>query len=136
MTKRTKVFTSGCVNFVALSSQKSDATPPPDPISVLDGAGDRSYFAEVSNASKSTGQNASAKAGTLPFEEALKKLETIVEAMESEELPLETLLTKYEEGARLAKICQDKLAEAETKIEQLEKNSSGETKLKPFAPQE
>ena len=33
-----------------------------------------------------------AKAELLPFEEALKKLESIVEAMESEDLPLETLL--------------------------------------------
>jgi len=66
----------------------------------------------------------------LPFEEALKKLETIVEAMESEELPLEGLLGKYEEGTRLAKICQAKLGEAELKIQQLEKNAAGEIKLK------
>ena len=67
----------------------------------------------------------------LPFEEALKKLETIVEAMESEDLPLETLLARYEEGTRLAQLCQAKLAEAELKIQQLEKNTAGEMKLKP-----
>ena len=72
------------------------------------------------------------KNGTVPFEEALKKLETIVEAMESEDLPLETLLAKYEEGTKLAQICQAKLAEAELKIQQLEKNAAGELKLKPF----
>lgn len=72
----------------------------------------------------------------MPFEEALKKLEAIVETMEAEELPLESLLAKYEEGTRLAKICQDKLAEAELKIEQLEKTAAGEVKLKPFAPPE
>jgi exodeoxyribonuclease VII small subunit len=88
----------------------------------------------VSNAPRNTGQNPSAKAGVLPFEEALKKLEAIVEAMESEELPLEALLTKYEEGTQLARVCQDKLAEAELKIEQLEKNTAGELKVKPFAP--
>ena len=81
---------------------------------------------------RNAGQNSPAKAGTLPFEEALKKLEAIVEAMESEELPLETLLAKYEEGRRLAKVCQDKLAEAELKIQQLEMNSAGEMKLKPL----
>jgi len=70
--------------------------------------------------------------GGLPFEEALKKLEGVVEAMESDDLPLETLLAKYEEGAKLVKICQDKLAEAELKIQQLEKNAAGEMKLKPF----
>lgn len=51
--------------------------------------------------------------------------------MESEDLPLETLLARYEEGTRLAKICQEKLAEAELKIQQLEKTSAGEMKLKP-----
>ena len=69
-----------------------------------------------------------------PFEEALKKLEGIVGAMESDDLPLETLLSKYEEGTKLVKICQEKLAEAELKIQQLEKSAAGEMKLKPLAP--
>jgi exodeoxyribonuclease VII small subunit len=67
----------------------------------------------------------------LPFEEALKKLETIVESMEAEDLPLETLLARFEEGTRLAKVCQTKLSEAEVKIQQLEKNAAGELSLKP-----
>lgn len=62
----------------------------------------------------------------------MKKLEGVVEAMESDDLPLETLLAKYEEGAKLVKICQEKLAEAELKIQQLEKTASGEMKLKPL----
>ena len=66
-----------------------------------------------------------------PFEEALQKLEAVVEAMEADDLPLETLLARYEEGARLVKICQQKLAEAEIKIQQLEKTAAGEWKLKP-----
>ena len=48
-------------------------------------------------------------------------------------LPLETLLAKYEEGAKLVKICQEKLGEAELKIQQLEKTAAGEMKLKPLA---
>ena len=75
---------------------------------------------------------ADAAKGSLPFEEALKKLEGIVEAMESDDLPLEALLARYGEGTRLVKICQEKLAEAEVKIRQLEKNAAGEMKLKPF----
>jgi len=73
-----------------------------------------------------------AKAEAPKFEEALKKLEGVVEAMESGDLPLETLLAKYEEGARLVKICQEKLVEAELKIQQLEKDAAGEMKLKPL----
>ena len=77
---------------------------------------------------------ADAGKGSLPFEDALKKLEGIVEAMESEDLPLEALLARYEEGTRLVKICQEKLAEAELKIQQLEKNAAGDLKLKPLSP--
>jgi len=74
--------------------------------------------------------------GNLPFEAALQKLEGVVEAMEADDLPLETLLARYEEGARLVKICQEKLAEAEVKIQQLEKTAAGELKLKPFESSE
>jgi len=73
----------------------------------------------------------SAKGG-LRFEEALHQLEGIVEALEADDLPLETLLARYEEGARLVKFCREKLAEAELKIQQLEQNASGEIKLKPL----
>ena len=66
------------------------------------------------------------------FEEALKKLESVVETMESGDLPLETLLARFEEGTRLVKICQEKLEEAELKIQKLEKNAAGEPALKPF----
>jgi exodeoxyribonuclease VII small subunit len=86
----------------------------------------------VPNPAKSTLPNASSKTG-IPFEEALQKLETLVEAMESGDLPLESLLARYEEGVKLTKICQEKLAEAELKIQQLEKTAAGELKLKPLA---
>jgi len=85
----------------------------------------------VPNPTKGAGHTGPAK--SLPFEEALKKLEGVVEAMEGDELPLEALMAKYEEGTRLVKICQEKLAEAELKIQQLEKNAAGELKLKPLA---
>jgi len=87
----------------------------------------------VANPSKSAGQTS---AKSLPFEDALKKLESVVAAMESGDLPLEMLLARYEEGTRLVKICQEKLAEAELKIQQLEKNAAGEMKLKPFETEE
>jgi exodeoxyribonuclease VII small subunit len=66
------------------------------------------------------------------YEEALKKLESLVEDMESGDLPLETLLGQFEEGTRLVRFCQAKLAEAELKIQQLEKTAEGELELKPF----
>jgi exodeoxyribonuclease VII small subunit len=84
----------------------------------------------------STKTAANHPANVPPFEEALKKLESIVEAMEADDLPLETLLAKYEEGSRLVKICREKLSEAELKIQQLEKNAAGEMKLKPLVEDE
>ena len=86
----------------------------------------------MASVTKNAGQDAPAKAAGLTFEVALKKLESIVEAMESEELPLESLMAKYEEGTKLARTCQEKLAEAELKIQRLEKSEGGEMKLKPM----
>lgn len=85
----------------------------------------------MSKAVKNGGAAANAAQADMPFEEALKKLEAIVEAMESDELPLDQLLTRFEEGSKLAQVCQTKLAEAELKVQQLEKNAAGELTLKP-----
>ena len=62
----------------------------------------------------------------ITFEDAAEKLEAIVEAMESEELPLEKLLVQYEEGTKLVKVCESKLQAAEKRITQLEENLEGE----------
>jgi len=73
------------------------------------------------------------QAVNLPFEEALKRLEDIVDSMENHDLPLESLLAKYEDGTRLAQNCQTRLAEAEVKIQQLERKSNGQFALKPLS---
>jgi exodeoxyribonuclease VII small subunit len=67
----------------------------------------------------------------ISFEAAAEKLESIVEAMESEGLPLEKLLVQYEEGTKLVKICESKLQAAEKRITQLEKNLEGELASRP-----
>ena len=67
----------------------------------------------------------------ITFEDAAEKLETIVEAMESEELPLEKLLVQYEEGTKLVKVCESKLQAAEKRITQLEENLGGELAARP-----
>jgi exodeoxyribonuclease VII small subunit len=86
----------------------------------------------MSKAAKST-PGATPENTDVPFEEALTRLESIVQTMEGDDLSLETLLQKYEQGSRLARICQAKLAEAELKIKQLEKNAAGDLVLKPLA---
>ena len=68
----------------------------------------------------------------LSFEQAIQRLEKIVADMESADLPLEDVLKKYEEGTRLARLCGDKLDEAQKKIELLARKSDGSVELKPF----
>jgi len=55
----------------------------------------------------------------LSFEEALARLEKIVQALEGQELPLEQTLALYEEGTLLAKECGRRLDEAEQRIRSL-----------------
>ena len=66
----------------------------------------------------------------LSFEAALGRLETIVESMESGEVPLAELLAKFEEGTRLVQVCQSRLAEAEVKVQKLEQDLAGEPGLR------
>jgi exodeoxyribonuclease VII small subunit len=73
------------------------------------------------------------KAAPTPnFEEAMKRLEQIVELMESPEMALEDLIARYEEGMKLVKICQERLAAAEKRIEIITRDSSGKTIVKEF----
>ena len=62
------------------------------------------------------------------FEKSLQNLEKIVTQMETGELGLEESLAQFESGIRLAKNCQDTLAYAELRVEQLiEKNGLQQT---------
>ena len=70
----------------------------------------------------------------LSFEDALNQLETIVETMESGDVPLADLLTKFEEGTKLLKVCETRLKDAEMKIELLKKQKDGVT-FSAFAPE-
>lgn len=61
----------------------------------------------------------------LSFEDALSQLESIVETMESGDVPLADLLAKFEEGNKLLKVCESRLKDAEMKIELLKKQKDG-----------
>src|SRR5229473_2249545 len=73
-------------------------------------------------------------AAELNFEKAMDRLEAIVEQMESGKLPLEDLIVRYEEGMNLVKVCQERLANAEQKIEIIARNSAGKPIIKDFEP--
>lgn len=55
----------------------------------------------------------------LSLEEAMARLEAIVESMEDGEIPLDDLVARYEEGMRLLQSCEEKLGAAELRIREL-----------------
>lgn len=68
------------------------------------------------------------------FEDALKKLEKVVSKLEDGNIPLEESLKLFEEGIRLSRFCNQKLEEAEKKVEILMKDKEGMVKTQPFDP--
>jgi len=66
------------------------------------------------------------------FEAALARLEEIVSSLESGELGLEQSLKLFEEGVKLARVCNARLEEAERKVEVLLKDKGGKMTAKPF----
>lgn len=62
---------------------------------------------------------------TVDFEKSLERLETLVNEMESGDLPLEEMIKHFEEGSKLVTLCSEKLTEVEQKIERLVKKGDG-----------
>ena len=69
------------------------------------------------------------------FEKAMKKLEQIVNELESGEQPLEKAIKKFEEGVQLSKFCADKLDETEKRVTILLKDQKSDFYEKPFFPE-
>ena len=55
----------------------------------------------------------------LNFEDSLAKLESIVDALEDNDVSLEESVKKFEEGIKLVKDCQKQLKEADLKVNKL-----------------
>jgi exodeoxyribonuclease VII small subunit len=68
----------------------------------------------------------------IKFEEALKKLEKIVDDLEKGDLSLDEALKKYQEGIELSRQCSQRLENAKKKIDVLAKNKKGDFELKPL----
>jgi exodeoxyribonuclease VII small subunit len=69
------------------------------------------------------------------FEAQLASLERIVRELERGELPLEQSLELFEQGVRLSRECQERLNEAERRIETLLRGGDGTTIVVPFEPE-
>ena len=69
----------------------------------------------------------------LSFEDALKRLESIVQQLESGDVPLETSIALYGEGDRLRAQCETRLKAAQARIDQIQLGSDGApAALRPF----
>ncbi len=73
-------------------------------------------------------KNKNTSNGELAFEEALEKLESLVEKMEEGDLPLDKMIDCFERGTTLANLCDKKLKSLEKKIQVLvnDNNDGGE----------
>ncbi len=70
------------------------------------------------------------------FEAQLASLERIVRELERGDLPLEQSLELFEQGVRLSRECQERLNEAERRIEVLLRAGDGSTIAVPFEAEE
>ncbi|MEW6249638.1 MAG: exodeoxyribonuclease VII small subunit [Planctomycetota bacterium] len=70
----------------------------------------------------------------LKFEEAMRRLDEIVRAMESGEIGVEESIAQYEEAMRLAAHCRQILDQAEQRIQQIQLDAAGRPQLSPYEP--
>lgn len=68
----------------------------------------------------------------MTFEQALEELKSIVEQLETGETRLDDAISAYERGSRLKRHCEDKLREAQAKIEKISLGSDGNVTSEPF----
>lgn len=68
----------------------------------------------------------------LTFEQALRRLEEIVEALETEDLDLDKSLQFFEEGVHLSRHCNQQLQAAEKRIDMLLSKADGTLEAEPF----
>lgn len=66
------------------------------------------------------------------FETSLEELERIVRELERGDLPLEKSLELFEQGVKLSRACQERLNEAERRIEILTRDNQGRPTIRPF----
>ncbi|RAI44320.1 exodeoxyribonuclease VII small subunit [Rhodoplanes roseus] len=69
-----------------------------------------------------------ADVATLSFERALEELESIVERLESGNVPLEESVTIYERGEALKRRCEELLSQAEARVQKITLDAAGKPK--------
>jgi exodeoxyribonuclease VII small subunit len=73
---------------------------------------------------------------TVNLEKSLADLESLVEELESGDLPLDKAMKKFEQGIKLTRNCQAALKDAEQKVEILLKGADGDESLEEFGSED
>jgi exodeoxyribonuclease VII small subunit len=68
------------------------------------------------------------------FEDAMRKLESIVQDLEGGDLPLDESMRKFEQGIALSRFCSKKLDDTENKVNLLLKDQRDKAIEQPFLP--
>ena len=68
----------------------------------------------------------------LTFEDAMQKLEHIVRELETGQIKLDDAVEAYEKAMHLKKFCEERLQNAQLKVEKIEQNKDGSFSLKPL----
>lgn len=76
------------------------------------------------------------KTEEMKLEEAMRRLDEVVRALDSDRLDLEESLRLYEEGVRLVRVCHERLSDAERRISALRISEDGEMIEEPFDKKE
>ena len=66
------------------------------------------------------------------FEDAMQRLDAIVAKLEEDKLPLDEMLSRYEDGVALARYCGEKLEAAEQKVRLIASKADGDVALEEF----
>jgi exodeoxyribonuclease VII small subunit len=71
----------------------------------------------------------------LTFEEAMESLDSIVSSLEGDQFSLEQMVTSYERGMKLLRVCRARIDRARQRVESIQVNlEKGEATLTEFAP--
>ncbi len=68
------------------------------------------------------------------FEQAMERLEEIVSGMEGERMALDEMVSNYEEGMRLLKVCRQRIESARRRVELIAADAEGKASLTAFEP--
>ncbi|MBW1743427.1 MAG: exodeoxyribonuclease VII small subunit [Deltaproteobacteria bacterium] len=68
------------------------------------------------------------------FENAMKRLEAIVQDLESGDLTLDEAMKRFQEGVKLSRLCSQRLDETEKRVAILMKDEEGKVRAEPFSP--